>query len=81
MGISTHNKEEIEEANSLNVDYIGLGAYRQTATKEDASVGGEALIELAKISKHPVGIIGGVKMIDIFPEHIKYKVIGSGLYE
>ncbi len=81
LGISTHNKKEIEEANTLNIDYIGLGAYRQTATKEDANVGGESLIKIAKISKHPIGIIGGVRIDDIFPEYITYKVIGSGLYE
>jgi len=81
LGISTHNQQEIEEANQLDIDYIGLGAYRQTTTKKDATIGGQELIEIAKLSKHPVGIIGGVKIDDTFPEHIKYRVIGSGLYE
>jgi len=79
FGLSTHNKEEILESNDLDIDYIGLGAYRPTATKSDASVGGEKLIDLASLSSHPVAIIGGVRMNDRFPHKIKYKVIGSDL--
>lgn len=80
LGLSTHNAEEIEEANRLDLDYIGLGAYRSTQTKSEANVGGKALLETAKSSRHPVGIIGGVRMEDEFEEPIVYKVIGSGLY-
>lgn len=81
LGLSTHNFEEIEVANSLDLDYIGLGAYRSTQTKSEANVGGEALLEVAKHSKHPVGIIGGVRIEDEFEMPIVYKVIGSGLYK
>lgn len=81
LGLSTHNKAEILEANRLELDYIGLGAYRATDTKSEASVGGQELLEAAKHSKHPVGIIGGVRMDDTFEEPILYKVIGSGLYQ
>ena len=80
LGLSTHNLSEIEEANRLDLDYIGLGAYRSTKTKSEASVGGSALLEVAKHSKHPVGIIGGVKLKDEFEKPILYKVIGSDLY-
>jgi thiamine-phosphate pyrophosphorylase len=80
LGLSTHNLSEIEEANRLDLDYIGLGAYRSTKTKSEANVGGEALLEAAKHSKHPVGIIGGVKLEDEFEKPILYKVIGSALY-
>lgn len=80
LGLSTHNLSEIEEANRLDLDYIGLGAYRSTKTKSEANVGGEALLEAAKHSKHPVGIIGGVKLEDAFEKPILYKVIGSALY-
>jgi thiamine-phosphate pyrophosphorylase len=80
LGLSTHNKTEILEANALDLDYIGLGAYRATDTKSEANVGGKTLLEAAKHSKHPVGIIGGVRMDDTFEEPIVYKVIGSGLY-
>ncbi len=41
LGLSTHDKAEILEANTLNLDYIGLGAYRATNTKSEANVGGK----------------------------------------
>ncbi|MBT8349545.1 MAG: thiamine phosphate synthase [Sulfurovum sp.] len=81
LGLSTHDKAEISEANTIDLDYIGLGAYRATDTKSEANVGGETLLEAAKHSKHPVGIIGGVRLDDSFEAPIVYKVIGSGLYK
>ncbi len=78
IGLSTHNLEEIEIANALEINYIGLGAYRATATKSDAKVLGEKLDTIASHSKHPVAAIGGVKLDDRF-EHVTYSVIGSGL--
>lgn len=81
LGLSTHNKEEILEANSLDLDYIGLGAYRETQTKSEAKVLGDVAVELAALSKHPVGLIGGVKLRDTFSKDIHYRVIGSDLYE
>jgi thiamine-phosphate pyrophosphorylase len=81
LGLSTHNKEEILEANHLDLDYIGLGAYRGTQTKSGAKVLGVEALTLAKLSTHPVGLIGGVKLSDTFPEQIIYSVIGSDLYE
>jgi len=81
LGLSTHNREEIVEANELDLDYIGLGAYRGTKTKLEAKVLGDEALELAKLSKHPVGLIGGVKLNDSFDKQITYRVIGSDLYE
>jgi len=80
LGLSTHNKEEILDANELDLNYVGLGAYRATSTKSEANVGGEGLLVAAKSSKHPVAIIGGVRRDDSFEAPIIYKVIGSGLY-
>jgi len=80
LGLSTHDKYEILEANTLDLDYVGLGAYRATNTKSEANVGGETLLDAAKYSKWPVGIIGGVRLDDVFESPIVYKVIGSGLY-
>ena len=80
FGLSTHNAAEIEEANSLAIDYIGLGAYRSTATKSDAEAKGSALLEIAKGSRHPVAIIGGVRLDDSFGSSIAYRVVGSDLY-
>ena len=80
IGLSTHNREEIEMANLLDLDYIGLGAYRATATKEDAPPLKELLDTLARHSKHPVAAIGGVRFDDTF-EHVAYRVISSALHE
>ncbi len=81
LGLSTHNMHEINEANQLDIDYIGLGAYRSTSTKRDAKVVGDSLLEIAKLSKHPVAIIGGVRLKDKFDASIDYKVVGSDLYD
>ena len=62
----------------MDINYIGLGAYRATSTKSDAQVLGESLDTLASFSKYPVGAIGGVKINDTFL-HVTYHVIGSGL--
>lgn len=78
FGLSTHNEKEILEANSLDLDYIGLGAYRATNTKDVSTIVGEKISYLAKISKHPVGAIGGVKIDDDIL-NITYNVIGSDL--
>ena len=79
LGLSTHNEKEVIEANNLDVDYIGLGAYRPTSTKEVKSIGGEKLLEIAKLSNKDVAIIGGVKLDDEIPT--KYKVIGSDIFK
>jgi len=78
LGISTHNKKEVLEANSMQLDYIGLGAYRDTSTKNISNILGDEVENIASLSKHPVGVIGGVKMDDKF-KNITYHVIGSGL--
>lgn len=78
IGLSTHNAQEIEVANNLDVNYIGLGAYRSTQTKSEAKVLGDRLDAIAALSKHPVAAIGGVRLEDRFT-NVTYHVIGSGL--
>jgi len=78
LGLSTHDEKEILEANSFDLDYIGLGAYRATTTKDVSNCLGDKVSYLAKISKYPVGVIGGVKVDDDIKD-IDYLVIGSGL--
>ena len=77
IGLSTHNKEEILKANKLPLNYIGLGAYRPTTTKETSNILGEKIIKLIKFSNHPVAVIGGVKIYDKIPA--KFKVVGSNI--
>jgi len=77
LGLSTHNEKEVLKANKLDINYIGLGAYRPTNTKDVTSVKGEELLNIAKLSNKDVAIIGGVKLSDEF--NTKYKVIGSDI--
>jgi thiamine-phosphate pyrophosphorylase len=80
IGLSTHNEKEVLEANTLDLNYIGLGAYRNTTTKKDIQgVLGDKLDSIAALSKHFVAAIGGVKENDSF-KHVTYHVIGSGLF-
>ncbi len=80
IGLSTHNLSEIQTANRLPLDYIGLGAYRATSTKNVSNIIGEKLTTLAKASKHDVAAIGGVKSSDKI-DGVTYLVLGSDLYE
>jgi len=80
LGISTHNQKEVEIANALDLNYIGLGAFKQTATKDVTNILGSNLDKIAKFSKHKVAAIGGVKLDDNF-ENVTYLVVGTGLYE
>lgn len=80
LGISTHNEEEVMQANAMDLNYIGLGAYKDTSTKDVPTTLGDSLDRIAAKSKHFVGAIGGVKMNDKF-QHVTYHVIGSGLLE
>lgn len=79
IGLSTHDKDEISIANRLDINYIGLGAYRSTDTKEVENILGDELDMLASHSAHPVAAIGGVTFEDTF-EHVTYRVIGRGMY-
>lgn len=80
FGISTHNEIEILETNNLDLDYIGLGAYRNTSTKDVDNIIYDKAEYLAKLSIHPVGIIGGVRKDDVI-QNVTYNVIGSDLYD
>ena len=79
LGLSTHSKEEVLEANGLDLNYIGLGAYRATSTKEGSlQILGDKLDSIAAHSRHLVAAIGGVRRSDRF-KNVHYLAIGSGL--
>jgi len=78
FGISTHNEIEILHANTLDLNYIGLGAYKDTSTKDITNILGDNISYLAKMSKHKIGAIGGVKLNDNI-DNIYYNVVGSDL--
>lgn len=80
IGLSTHNKAEIEVSNTLDINYVGLGAYRATNTKDVSTILGDSLDEIASTSNYPVAAIGGVKLNESF-KNATYLVVGSALYE
>ena len=80
LGISTHNENEVLRANKMDLNYIGLGAFKQTSTKNVTNLLGDTLDEIAEKSTHKVAAIGGVKLDDTF-KNVSYLVIGTGLYE
>ena len=62
IGLSTHNAGQIITANSLPVDYVGLGPIFLSNTKQGHAdvVGLEGLEHCARIAKHPIVAIGGI---------------------
>ncbi|NPA55727.1 MAG: thiamine phosphate synthase [Epsilonproteobacteria bacterium] len=80
IGISVHNMDELSRVNHTPIDYIGLGAYRPTSTKDVTEIHGDKLLDLAKISLHDTAIIGGVRLDDEF-KYATYKVVGSAICE
>lgn len=64
IGLSTHNRAEVEAAQPLPLDYINIGPMFPTATKEHArypALGTDAVLELARLSRHPFTTMGGIK--------------------
>ena len=61
IGLSTHSLKEVEEAQSLDVDYIGIGPIFKSATKDVREpLGVDIIKEIKKISRVPVIAIGGI---------------------
>ncbi len=71
IGLSVETMEQVEEANLLDVDYIGISPVFSTPTKTDTfqPFGLEGVEKVMEISKHPAVAIGGINVsnaIDIF---------------
>ncbi len=62
IGLSVENLDEVREANSLDVDYIGVSPVYATATKTDTAppFGLDGLREAVRITRHPAVAIGGM---------------------
>jgi len=83
VGLSTHDLEQIEDANSMSIDYIGFGPVFETKTKDtkDKTVL-NITKEAAKLSVHPLVFIGGINIdnIDLLPKGDKIYIASvSGL--
>lgn len=63
IGLSTTNLQQIQHANSLPIDYVGIGPIFDTSTKPDAdkALGFEQATQLIQASQHPSVLIGGLK--------------------
>lgn len=64
IGISVESIEDAIEANTLDVDYIGISPVFATSTKTDtaAAIGLNGVREITRISKHPSVGIGGINL-------------------
>lgn len=62
IGLSVENFAQIEEANALDVDYIGVSPVFATLTKTDTAIpfGIEGLRRAVELSVHPAVGIGGM---------------------
>ncbi len=72
IGLSVENMQQLEEANALDVDYIGISPVFSTATKTDTAqpFGLEGLKKAVALSKHLAVAIGGINMSNT-PDIIK----------
>ncbi len=64
IGLSVENIDEVIEANSLDVDYIGISPVFTTHTKTDTAqpFGLSGLREATRLSVHPTVAIGGINL-------------------
>jgi thiamine-phosphate pyrophosphorylase len=62
VGVSTHNLQQLREADLTSVDYIAVGPIFPTATKEnpDPVVGIEFLRAARQLTRKPLVAIGGI---------------------
>ncbi len=64
IGLSVENIDQAHDAQSLDVDYLGVSPIYCTPTKEELQTqfGIEGLREVRALSKHPLVAIGGLNM-------------------
>lgn len=72
IGVTAHSYDELESYKGLDVDYIGIGPYAPTATKEDLApvLGLEGIAEIMLRAKDsgielPCVAVGGIKTEDV----------------
>ena len=83
VGLSTHDYEQIRQANRMNIDYIGFGPVFKTTTKNTRDrLVLDKVHEAVKLSVHPVVFIGGINVdnVDMLPKGKKIYIASvSGL--
>jgi thiamine-phosphate pyrophosphorylase len=71
LGISCSEPQEALVAARLGADYLGVGPYNATATKEDAGapIGASGILRIARAVPVPVAAIGGIGLDDLAAVH------------
>ncbi len=67
IGLSTENLVEVEQANSLDIDYIGISPIYDTSTKTDTAppFGLEGCRQAVAATHHPTVAIGGMNLATV----------------
>jgi thiamine-phosphate pyrophosphorylase len=67
IGLSVENWEEVERAEELRVDYLGVSPVFETPTKTDTkdAWGLSGLTRIKSLSRHPLVAIGGLNLANI----------------
>ncbi len=62
MGVSTHNAEQLAEADRTSADYLAIGPVFATGSKEnpDPVVGLEGVRRARELTRKPLVAIGGI---------------------
>jgi thiamine-phosphate pyrophosphorylase len=62
LGVSTHNPEQLAEADKTSADYVAIGPVFSTSSKEraDPVVGLEGLRRARQLTRKPLAAIGGI---------------------
>jgi thiamine-phosphate pyrophosphorylase len=62
LGVSTHNPDQLAEADKTTADYLAIGPIFATASKAnpDPTVGVEGLRQARKLTSKPLVAIGGI---------------------
>jgi thiamine-phosphate pyrophosphorylase len=62
LGVSTHNPEQLKEAEATSADYIAIGPVFVTSSKErpDPVIGVEGLRRARQLTRKPLVAIGGI---------------------
>ena len=62
LGVSTHNPEQIQEADRTSVDYLAIGPVFSTSSKDraDPAVGLEGVRRARQLTRKPLVAIGGI---------------------
>jgi thiamine-phosphate pyrophosphorylase len=80
IGLSTHNIDQVQQADQLPVDYISIGPIFPTTSKAnpDPVVGIELLRKVKAVTSKPIVCIGGITAMEI-PELLRAGADGIAL--